>query len=165
MQKTALFLLISLFTLAIGCGKALPSEPQIQTAVTVSAEKEESTTSVIANDVLDQKQFQEEPITQTPADDEYVYRVSIDNMRELADTGIIPEALDYIEPYLDQYFAYYLGTEDRYSAVYVKDTYKQIYDSYEFKVYVEELDLEIDCIYVASEKYYFLESRFNPNGE
>ena len=128
---------------------------------------EESTTSFVS---ISENSDEEElvatgPTGPTEIDDGYTYRVTITNIADLTATGIQTIALDCIEPYLNEYFNYYLQDGNHYDAVYVADSYIESYNIPQFQVYIEELDLEIDCMCILSEKYYRFRSRFNPEWE
>ena len=130
-------------------------------------ELEESTTSFVS---ISEKTDEEELVATGPTgpaeiDDGYLYRVTITNISDLTATGIQTIALDYIEPYLNEYFNYYLQDGNHYNAVYVADSYIDSYNIPQFTVYIEDLDLEIDCMCILSEKYYRFRSRFNPDWE
>ena len=94
-----------------------------------------------------------------------VYKVTIENIGDLADTEIQLIALDYIEPYLHEYLNYYQPDGKYYYAKYVEDSYIESYNIPRFNVYIEELDLEIECMCILSEHYYRFKSRFNPDWE
>ena len=130
-------------------------------------EIEESTASFVS---ISEKSDEEElvaigPTGPTEIEENPVYRVTITNRGDLYDTGIQGPAMDYIEPYLNEYFNYYLQDGNHYEATYVKDSYIASYNIPRFNVYIEDLDLEIECMYIIDEQYYRFKSRFNPDGE
>lgn len=93
------------------------------------------------------------------------YRVMLSNPGDLLDLGIQYDAFDYLEPYLNEYFNYYLDNGTNYFAEYVEDTFVPDINFPTFHIYIEELDLDIECVYITSKEYYRFTSRFNPNGE
>lgn len=92
-------------------------------------------------------------------------RVMVDNMGVLFDEGIQTAALDYLELYLNEYFNFYLDNGTNYIAEYVEGTFVPDLNFPTFHIYIEELDLDIQCVYITSKEYYRFTSRFNPNGE
>lgn len=94
-----------------------------------------------------------------------IFKVTIENRGDLAETGIQLVSMDYIEPYLHDYLNYYQPDGKYYYAKYVEDSYIESYNIPRFNVYIEELDLEIECLFIIDEHYYRFKSRFNPNGE
>ena len=92
-------------------------------------------------------------------------RVMIENLDELAKAGLTINGLDYLEPYLTQYFDYYLQNGTNYYGKYVEDSFRSDYNFPSFTIYVEDLDLEIDCIYIIYQNLYRFTSRFNPDGK
>lgn len=91
-------------------------------------------------------------------------RLVIENKNILCDTTLPTLGYRTLDDYMNQYFNYYWNNGTNYLAEIVEGSYDEDYNFPSFKVYVPELDLEIDCYwYVAREVYHFY-SRFNPEG-
>ena len=93
---------------------------------------------------------------------DYPDRIAILNKSVLADTTLPSYGLKTLEAYLTEYFDYYWDTGVNYYAEVVEDSFKGDYNLPSFNLYVEELDLEIECIWYSSRQVYHFYSRFNP---
>lgn len=89
-------------------------------------------------------------------------RVIIHNMSELADSSLSNEALVSLQDYLTDYMNYYWDTDDTFDGVIVEDSYKDDFNLPSFHVYIEEIDLDIECIYHTTRHFYYMYSRLNP---
>lgn len=88
-------------------------------------------------------------------------RIAIKNKSVLADTSLPSYGYKTLEAYLTEYFNYYWDTGTNYYAEVVEDSFQEDYNLPSFKLYVEELDLEIECIWYSSRQIYHFYSRFN----
>lgn len=94
--------------------------------------------------------------------EEYPDRVLILNMSELGDSSLPDIALQSLQPYLSDYLNYYWDNGVNYEGVIVEDSYKEDFNLPSFHVYIEEIDLDIECIYHTTRHFYYMYSRLNP---
>lgn len=88
-------------------------------------------------------------------------RIAIKNKSVLADTSLPSYGYKTLEAYLTEYFNYYWDTGTNYYAEVVEGSFQADYNLPSFRLYVEELDLEIECIWYSSRQVYHFYSRFN----
>ena len=74
-------------------------------------------------------------------------------------------AVDSLEDYLDRYFDYYLANGMKYEGSIIKDSYKYNINFPSFKIYVSELDLEINCLYIVARNRYRFDSALSEETE
>lgn len=92
-------------------------------------------------------------------------RIIIRNKAILMDTTLPTYAYKTLEEYLTQYMDYYWDNGINYYGEVVEDSFKEDYNLPSFKIYVEDIDLEIECEYYVSREMYLFYSRFNPEHE
>lgn len=95
--------------------------------------------------------------------EEYPERVRVLNMNVLGPTSLPDIAFQTLPEYLTQYFDYYMNDKTKYTAVILEDTIKDDYNLPSFHLYIEDLDLDIECIYYSSRGFYYFFSRLNPD--
>lgn len=96
---------------------------------------------------------------------EHPYRLLIKNRAILAETTLPTYGLETLEPYLTEYFDYYWDNGTNYYAEIIEGSFKEDYNLPSFKIYVEDLELEIECVWYSSRQIYHFYSRFNPEGQ
>jgi len=88
-------------------------------------------------------------------------RIAIKNKSILADTSLPSYGYKTLEAYLTEYFDYYWDNGTNYYAEVVENSFQADYNLPSFKLYVEELNLEIECIWYSSRQVYHFFSKFN----
>ncbi len=94
--------------------------------------------------------------------EDYPERVMITNLSVLANTSIPTAAIYSLQEYLTMYLDYYLETNTTYEGTIIEDTVKDSNISPSFHVYIEEIELDIECLFHPTRKLYYLYSRLNP---
>lgn len=92
-------------------------------------------------------------------------RLLIKNKSILADTTLPSYGYKTLDAYLTEYFDYYWDNGTNYYAEIVEDSFEGDYNLPSFKIYVEELDLEIRCVWYSSRQVYHFYSRLNQEEE
>lgn len=91
-------------------------------------------------------------------------RVKVLNMSLLDNISLPSEAGEILIDNLNDYMNYYDNTGSSYEGVIMEDTLKDDFIMPSFHVYIEEIDLDIECLYHTTRDFFFLYSRYNPEG-